>query len=108
MTTEELLQRPYDPPKLFIFEEVEVGGGYHTLHIAHATESRDWSEPYKKSGTAEYRSRIVEVLFPPLDVLKALAEENKGLKAENLALKREVNRWIAGEPVEGDYAPYDV
>jgi len=62
---ESIIDRPYNPPSLFIFEEVELGGGYHTLHIAHAREENDWSKPYKKSGEARYVSRIVRVEYPP-------------------------------------------
>ncbi len=66
MTIEELLEREYNPPDLYIFEEVEIGGGYHTLDSlnGHNVES-NWSEPYKKSGFATYRSRVVKVTFPP-------------------------------------------
>jgi hypothetical protein len=65
MPINQLLKRVYDPPKLFIYEEVEIGGGYHTLSIICHKAERDWSEPYKKSGTATYRNRIVLVTFPP-------------------------------------------
>lgn len=61
----ELLARPYEPPALFIFEEVEIGGGYHTLRVSHLSVEQAWSEPYQKSGTPFYRSRVVRVLFPP-------------------------------------------
>lgn len=60
-----LLERPYNPPELFIFEEVELGGGYHTLSAHSRGPESDWSEPYKKSGVARYRSRIVKVPYPP-------------------------------------------
>jgi hypothetical protein len=60
-----LLRRPYQPPPLFIFEEVELGSGYHTLHATHNHEEHGWSEPYKKSSQAEYRSRTVRVPYPP-------------------------------------------
>lgn len=62
----ELLERDYNPPKLYIFEEVEIGSGYHTLHVSHATQERDWSEPYCKSSHVQYRNRIVLVPYPPL------------------------------------------
>lgn len=65
MTLEELLDRPYNPPPLFIHEEVEIGSGYHTLSISHESSERDWSKPYRKSSSVEYRSRIVLVPYPP-------------------------------------------
>jgi hypothetical protein len=65
MPPKDLLKRPYEPPALYILEEVEIGSGYHTLHVSHAEKERDWSKPYKKSGSAEYRSRIVRVPYPP-------------------------------------------
>lgn len=53
-------------PPLFIFEEIEIGGGYHALSVAiNTTKERDWSEPYAKSGGATYRNRIVRVPYPP-------------------------------------------
>lgn len=60
----ELLERDYCPPKLYIREEVEVGGGYHTLQVSRGPE-REWSEPYSKSGSAVYRDRVVLVPYPP-------------------------------------------
>lgn len=60
-----LLERAYEPPPLFIFEEVELGSGYHTLHVVSFSEEKDWSEPYKKGGFSEYRNRIVRVPYPP-------------------------------------------
>jgi hypothetical protein len=60
-----LLERPYQPPELFIFEEVEIGGGYHTLHVAHQGPERAWSEPYTKSSQVQYRNRVVKVEYPP-------------------------------------------
>lgn len=60
-----LLGRPYDPPELYIFEEVELGGGYHRMHVTVEHVERDWSEPYTKSGKAQYRNRIVKVPYPP-------------------------------------------
>ncbi|HEY5022463.1 MAG TPA: hypothetical protein VII30_08260 [Gemmatimonadaceae bacterium] len=60
----ELLERPYAPPSLFIFEEVEIGGGYHTLGVVSGPES-EWSEPYEKSSHAQYRYRVVRVPYPP-------------------------------------------
>lgn len=65
MRIEDLLERPYEPPPLFIHEEVELGSGYHTLSVCHAQEERDWSKPYKKSSHVEYRSRIVRCPYPP-------------------------------------------
>jgi hypothetical protein len=67
MKIEDLLRRPYKPPPLFIHEEVEIGSGYHTLSVSHAAEERDWSRPYTKSSSVEYRSRIVRVPYPPID-----------------------------------------
>jgi hypothetical protein len=63
----QLLLREYKPPPLFIFEEVELGSGYHTLHVVQAGlhQERDWSEPYKKSSEVQYRNRIVRVPYPP-------------------------------------------
>jgi hypothetical protein len=66
MRTEDLIERPYEPPPLYIREEVEIGGGYHTLAISHIREEQDWSEPYQKSGFTEYRCRIVRVPYPPI------------------------------------------
>lgn len=66
MSLEDLLERPYEPPPLYIHEEVELGGGYHTLSISHMRVETDWSEPYRKSGFTEYRCRIVRVQYPPL------------------------------------------
>lgn len=65
---EEILKRPYDPPPLYIVEEVELGNGYHTLRVAEflgPQREHDWSEPYKKTGVAEYRLRVVKVPYPP-------------------------------------------
>ncbi len=62
---EKLLHRPYKPPVLYIFEEVELGGGYHTLSVTQFGPERDWSEPYKKSSQVQYRSRTVKVEYPP-------------------------------------------
>ena len=62
---DKLLECDYNPPKLFIFEEVEIRGGYHTLDVSDSNVESDWSEPYKKNGGAEYRSRVVSVPFPP-------------------------------------------
>lgn len=59
-----LLQREYKIPKLFILEEVEIGGGYHSLYISSETKERDWSEPYNKSSDVQYRNRIVFVPWP--------------------------------------------
>lgn len=42
------------------------------------------------------------------DVSVSLPEEIKRLTKENNALKQEVNRWIRGEQVEGDYVPYEI
>lgn len=64
-----LLQRPYTPPPLFIFEEVELGGSYHKLHAHRVGPESDWSEPYTKSGTVRYRSRVVRVDYPPKEFL---------------------------------------
>lgn len=61
---EQLLERPYKPPELFICEEVELGSGYHTLWAVGGPE-RDWCEPYKKSSHVQYRSRVVRVPYPP-------------------------------------------
>jgi len=61
----EILERAYRPPKLYIFEEVEIGSGYHTLQVTHIEQERDWSEPYKKSSHVEYRCRVVLVPYPP-------------------------------------------
>ncbi len=61
----ELLERPYEAPALFVFEEVELGGGYHTLSTCHADKERDWSEPYKKTSAVQYRNRVVRVPYPP-------------------------------------------
>lgn len=61
---DELLERPYSPPPLYVLEEVELGGGYHTLSVCSGPE-RDWFGPYKKSGCAEYVSRVVKVEYPP-------------------------------------------
>lgn len=61
----QLLRREYTPPALFIFEEVELGGGYHTLNTINETKERDWSEPYCKSSHVKYRNRIVRVPYPP-------------------------------------------
>lgn len=62
----ELLGRPYDPPALFIAEEVELGGGYHTMWVVQGiTEESGWSEPYKKSSEVQYRRRVVRVPYPP-------------------------------------------
>lgn len=60
-----LLGREYAPPVLLIREEVELGGGYHTLTVTHEKEERDWSEPYNKSSNVQYRSRVVKVPYPP-------------------------------------------
>ena len=60
-----ILMQKYNPPSLFIFEEVEVGGGYHTLSICNSGPESDWSEAYKKSGSSFYKSRVVLVPFPP-------------------------------------------
>jgi len=65
MAASALLKRPYEPPALYILEEVEIGGGYHTLHVSREERERGWSRPYKKSGSAQYRSRIVRVPYPP-------------------------------------------
>lgn len=61
---EALLGRIYSPPELFICEEVELGGGYHTLWVVSGPE-RDWSEPYQKSSQVRYRRRVVRVEYPP-------------------------------------------
>lgn len=61
---EQLLERPYKPPELFICEEVELGSGYHTLWAVGGPE-RNWSEPYKKSSYVQYRRRVVRVPYPP-------------------------------------------
>jgi hypothetical protein len=62
-----LLERDYNPPPLFIFEEVELGSGYHSLHVSYERKERDWSaEPYKKSSNVEYRNRVVRVPYPPV------------------------------------------
>jgi len=62
-----LLERDYKPPPLFIFEEVELGSGYHSLHVSYERKERDWSaEPYKKSSNVEYRNRVVRVPYPPV------------------------------------------
>lgn len=61
---EALLLRPYEPPKLFIFEEVEIRGGYHTLQT-HSGPERGWSETYSKRGSAIYRNRVVKIDYPP-------------------------------------------
>jgi len=63
----ELLERPYMPPPLFIREEVELGGGYHSYRVSWEQE-RDWSEPYTKSSQVRYRNRVVRVPFPPATV----------------------------------------
>lgn len=63
---EALLERKYNPPMLYIFEEVELGSGYHTLHVSTASSEQDWSEPYKKSSNVEYRCRVVRVPYPPV------------------------------------------
>ncbi|HEY5022462.1 MAG TPA: hypothetical protein VII30_08255 [Gemmatimonadaceae bacterium] len=76
-----LLERPYAPPALFIFEEVEIGGGYHTLHACSANAERGWSEPYKKSSVVQYRNRIVRVPYPP-DALSVTAA--RGIQAESI------------------------
>ncbi len=66
MSIDELLGRPYKPPPLYIFEEVELGSGYHTMHVCHhKVEERGWSEPYRKSSSVQYRNRIVLVPYPP-------------------------------------------
>ncbi len=62
----ELLEREYDPPKLFIVEEVEIGSGYHSLYITSETKERDWSEPYNKSSHVQYRDRVILVPYPPI------------------------------------------
>jgi hypothetical protein len=62
---EKLLEREYKPPELFIREEVELGGGYHTLTATHMKQETDWSEPYNKSSRVQYRCRIIKVPFPP-------------------------------------------
>jgi hypothetical protein len=63
---DELLKQKYDPPQLFICEEVEIGSrGYHALYISNSYKESNWSEPYKKSGCTEYRRRVVKVPFPP-------------------------------------------
>lgn len=58
------LPPPRKPPPLFIYEEEEIGGGYHTLSTTAEVE-RGWSEPYRKSGVAQYRNRVVRVPYPP-------------------------------------------
>lgn len=78
---EELLGRPYFPPELYIFEEVEIGGGYHDLHVwLGKKEERGWSEPYKKSGVAEYRNRVVRVQYPSLEDLVFVREKLLGMR----------------------------
>lgn len=63
------LQRSYNAATTHqistFFEEVEVGGGRHTLHVSASRREHDWSEPYQKSGSASYRNRIVRVPYPP-------------------------------------------
>jgi hypothetical protein len=73
MNESELLERAYEPPALYIFEEVEIGGGYHTLLVASGPE-QDWSEPYRKSSNVQYRSRIVRVPYPPAHTKRHLAD----------------------------------
>lgn len=46
--------------RLFVFEELEEGGGYHTFAISSEKLARGWSDPYKKSGAASYRNRVVQ------------------------------------------------
>lgn len=65
MSDSRLLGRPYAPPVLFIFEEVEIGHGYHSLTVTDGP-ARGWSEPYRKSGPSEYRSRVMRVPYPPI------------------------------------------
>jgi len=60
------LGRPYKPPVLYVFEEVELNNshGYHTLAVCSGPE-RDWFGPYKKSSEVQYVSRVVKVEYPP-------------------------------------------
>ncbi len=76
MSLEDLLERPYEPPPLYIYEEVEIGSGYHTLRVSHIREEQDWSEIYQKSGYAQYRYRVVRVPYPPVTAT-ALEPESK-------------------------------
>lgn len=76
-----LLERPYSPPMLFIAEEAEIGGGYHTLWVVQGeTQESDWSEPYKKTSSVQYRRRVVRVPYPPpmLDLAKPAPAQSGG------------------------------
>ncbi len=50
---------PTNPDSIFIWEEQELGGGYHTRLVAPCGPERDWSPPYKKTGVTFYRNRVV-------------------------------------------------
>lgn len=70
MSEDNIFSFPYEPPVLYIREEVELRpGGYHTLNYSYERAERDWSEPYHKSGSATYRDRVVLVPFPPKEKL---------------------------------------
>lgn len=62
---EDLLQREYKPPELFIWEEVELYRGYHTYAVTSGPE-RGWSDIYRKSSSVMYRNRVVKVPYPPV------------------------------------------
>jgi len=69
---------------LFIWEEEEIGGGYHQFIVGHATAERDWDEPYRRTGVAEYRSRVVAYV-PRSELAAAIAAK----EAAELSLKYE-------------------
>ena len=49
--------------KLFILEEVELCScGYHSFAVSPGP-AHEWSKPYRKSGVAEYRFRVIEIEF---------------------------------------------
>lgn len=55
---------------IYIGEDLEVGGGNHSQWVINSrpVEARGWSEPYKKSGSASYRRRVVCLPYPPVEI----------------------------------------
>lgn len=88
---EQLLERPYKPPELFICEEVELGGGYHTLWSTGGPET-DWSDPYQKSSIFQYRRRIVRVPYPPAGSERELQVALDAARAEAKFWRPECDR----------------
>lgn len=93
-------EEPSNP--IHLLEVIKVGGGYHSFTVTSARHEMGWCEPYRKSGTAQYKNRIVSVdslrCAPTKDQKKSTYDGFEGAHIERM-YRRALRGLVSGGDV---------